>query len=232
MSFSLVLGRGLGKKVVDPGFAGNGSGGQRIVAGDHHGANPHGPQLREAVANSSLDHIFEMNDAHGPPVLGDDERCAARRGDALDRGADFLRHGGIILFEIKCDGVGSAFADLPAIQVDSGHSGLGGEGDEFCLMRGEVAAAQLVSFLGQDDDGAAFWSFVGQRRELCGVGHIGFGDSGCGEKFGGLPVAESNRASFVEQQRVHVSCCFDRTAGHREYVVLHEAVHAGDSDGR
>ena len=47
-----------------------------------------------------------------------------------------------------------------------------------------------------------------------------------------LPVAQRDGAGFVEQQRVHVARGFHRLAAHREHVVLHHAVHAGDSDGR
>ena len=99
-------------------------------------------------------------------------------------------------------------------------------------MRREVASAQFVFFLGQHDDGAAFGSLVGQRGELRGVGHLGFGDSRGRHEFGGLAVAEGNRAGLVEQQRVHVAGGLDRAAGHGENVVLDQAVHAGDADGR
>ena len=47
-----------------------------------------------------------------------------------------------------------------------------------------------------------------------------------------LPVAERDRAGLVEQQRVHVAGGFDRAARHRQHVVLHQAVHAGDADRR
>ena len=67
-----VFGCGLRKKVVDACLARNGRGGQRIVAGDHHGANAHGAQLREAISDASLDYVFQMNDAHGAPILGHD----------------------------------------------------------------------------------------------------------------------------------------------------------------
>ncbi len=45
----LVLGRGLGEEVVDAGLVGDGRGGERVVAGDHHRADAHGPQLVEAL---------------------------------------------------------------------------------------------------------------------------------------------------------------------------------------
>ena len=47
-----------------------------------------------------------------------------------------------------------------------------------------------------------------------------------------LPVAEGDRAGLVEQQRVDVAGRFDRAPGHRQHVVLDQAVHAGDADRR
>ena len=46
----LVLGLGLGEEVVDAGLVGDGLGGQRVVAGDHHRADAHPAQLVEALA--------------------------------------------------------------------------------------------------------------------------------------------------------------------------------------
>ena len=51
-------------------------------------------------------------------------------------------------------------------------------------------------------------------------------------ELGGLAVAERDRAGLVEEQRVHVAGRLDRAARHRQHVVLHQAVHAGDADGR
>ena len=46
----LVLGRGLGEEVVDAGLLGDGGGGERVVAGDHHRADAHAAQLVEPLA--------------------------------------------------------------------------------------------------------------------------------------------------------------------------------------
>ena len=46
----LFLGRGLGEKIIDSGFAGDGGRGERVVARDHDGANAHGAKLAEAFA--------------------------------------------------------------------------------------------------------------------------------------------------------------------------------------
>ena len=44
----LVLRRGFGQEIVDAGFGGDGGGGDRVVAGDHHGAQAHAAKVGEA----------------------------------------------------------------------------------------------------------------------------------------------------------------------------------------
>ena len=61
----LVLGGGLGEEVVDAGLCGDGLGGQRVVAGDHHGADAHRAQLVEAFAHAGLDDVLEVDHAQG-----------------------------------------------------------------------------------------------------------------------------------------------------------------------
>ena len=56
----LVFGLGFGEKVVDAGFARDDGGGERIVAGDHDGANAHGAQAGEAILEAALDDVFEV----------------------------------------------------------------------------------------------------------------------------------------------------------------------------
>ena len=73
----LVLGCRLREEIVDPGFGGDRRRGQRVVAGDHHRADAHLPQLGEALADAALDDVLEMDDAEQPIVLGDRERRAA-----------------------------------------------------------------------------------------------------------------------------------------------------------
>ncbi len=97
---------------------------------------------------------------------------------------------------------------------------------------GKIASPQAVFFLGKDDDGAAFGGFVGQGRELCGVGQALLADVRRGVKFGGLAVAESDGSSLVEEQGADVTRGFHGTPAHGEYVVLNETIHAGDADGR
>ena len=61
----LVFGRRLGEEVIDARFLCDGGGGERIVAGDHDGLDPHCAKPLEAVRQSAFDDVLEMNDAHG-----------------------------------------------------------------------------------------------------------------------------------------------------------------------
>jgi hypothetical protein len=162
----------------------------------------------------------------------DDQRRAAEAGDLFDLLADFLGQLRSLLLEEAGDGVGGALADAGAGQVDAAHAGLRGEGNELGVNAAEVASAEVVLLLGEHDDGAAFGGFVGERGELRGVGHALLADVGGGIELGGLAVAEGDGAGLVEQQRVHVAGGFNGAAAHGQDVVLDEAVHAGDADGR
>ena len=71
MSLSLSSGVACGEKVVDAGFSRDRRGGQRVVAGDHDGADAHAPQLGEALADAAFDDVLEVNDAEQP--------CRSRR---------------------------------------------------------------------------------------------------------------------------------------------------------
>ena len=51
-------GRRLGEEVVDAGLRGDRGRRERIVAGDHHGADAHGPELREALLDAAFDHVL------------------------------------------------------------------------------------------------------------------------------------------------------------------------------
>ena len=54
--------RGLGEEIVHPGLGGDGGGGQRVVAGDHHRADAHAAQLGEPLADAALDDVLEVHD--------------------------------------------------------------------------------------------------------------------------------------------------------------------------
>ena len=100
------------------------------------------------------------------------------------------------------------------------------------MNAGQVAPAQVVLLLGQHNNRAALGSFIGKRRELRGVGQPLLAHIRRGHEFRCLPVAESDGARLVEQQRVHVAGGFNGAPAHGQHVVLHQPVHAGDADGR
>ena len=93
-------------------------------------------------------------------------------------------------------------------------------------------AANAELLLRQHDDRPALRRLVGQRRQLRRVGQRLLGDARRRTELGGLTVAERDRAGLVEQQRVDVAGGLDRAAGHRQHVVLHQPIHAGDADRR
>ena len=64
----------------------------------------------------------------------------------------------------------------------------------------QIAAAQIVLLLGEHDDRAAFWRFVGERSELRRVGQSLLADIRGGNKLGGLAIAQCDGAGLVEQK--------------------------------
>ena len=109
---------------------------------------------------------------------------------------------------------------------------LRGERNEVGLQFGEVAAADAVFLLGQHDDRAAFGRLVGERGELRRVGEFLLGHAAHRLELGRLAVAERDGAGLVEEERIDVAGGFDRAARHGEHIEAHQAIHAGDADGR
>jgi hypothetical protein len=79
----LALRRRLGEEVVDARLRGDGGRGERVVAGDHDGADAHAPQLAKALPNAALDDVLEMDHAKQPAIAGNRQRRAAGLGDPL-----------------------------------------------------------------------------------------------------------------------------------------------------
>ncbi len=82
------------------------------------------------------------------------------------------------------------------------------------------------------DDGFAFRRVVGQRGQQRAFGQGHGADAGRGEQRAAAAVAEGDGAGLVEQQHVHVAGRLDRATGFGDHVEAHQAVHAGDADGR
>ena len=93
----LVFRLGFGDEIVDAGLFCDGLRGQRVVAGDHDGADAHLAQVGEAFAQAFVDVILELDDAQhldfaGGQLFGHDQRGAALRGDGVDTVVQSVAH--------------------------------------------------------------------------------------------------------------------------------------------
>ncbi len=96
----------------------------------------------------------------------------------------------------------------------------------------QLAPAQSVAFLCQDNDTATLGGFVGERGQLSGIGESFDIDAHGGNQFHRLTIAERNRAGLVQEQHIDVAGRFDRAARGRNHVGLNHPIHAGDADRR
>ena len=160
--FELGLGSSLGEEVVDARLGGDGRRRQRVVTGDHDGPDPHTTQLPEALPDASLDDVLELDGPEDSGAIGDDERRRALLGDPVDDAAELQRHAAAQSLHVSGDRVGGALADLAAVQVDATHPRLGRERHERGAELLDLALANLVLLLGQDDDAAPFGGLVRQ----------------------------------------------------------------------
>ena len=195
------------------------------------GANAHRAQMIEALAAFRLLRCLSARSRRARVRFRRRAAAFRRLCDVVD---GFLAPGSGILLppfgDVFRDGVGRAFANLRAVEIDAGHAGLGGEGNERRHSDAEFAAAESVFLFDEHDDRSTFGSFVGERGELRGIGEFGFGDARAGMKHRGLAIAERDGSGLVEQQNIHVAGGFNRAAGHGDNVALNHAIHAGDAD--
>src|ERR1039458_9217398 len=227
----LVLGGGLGEEIVHSRFGRDGGGGQRVIAGDHDGADSHVAQLLEALAHAALDDIFQVHHAEDAIAIGHRQRGAAKARDAVGDFDQLRRDLATLLADELGDAIGGALANAASVQIHAAHAGLRGERDEMRLVFGHLAAANVVLLFGEDHDGAALRRLVGQAGKLRRVGQLLLAHAFQRQELDGLAVAQRDGAGFVQQQRVDVAGGLYRLAAHGEHVVLHDAVHAGDADG-
>src|ERR1019366_5529476 len=135
---------------------------------------------------AAFDDVLEMNHAQHVATLGDDERCAAGTGNGVHRvGNNFWEHAAFAVNE-SFHRLRRAFADaarelaVNGGQIHATHAGLRGERHKLRVRRSDFTSAQTKFFLRQHHDAAAFGRFVGERRELCGVGRRSMVTSGAG----------------------------------------------------
>src|SRR5262249_39923317 len=84
---------------------------------------------------------------------------------------------------------------------------------------------------GENDDGAAFGSFVGEGGKLSGVGEMRFFDAGRGKEMCGGAIAERDGAGLVKEKNVDVTGGFHSASGHSENVAAEKPIHARDANG-
>ena len=97
-------------------------------------------------------------------------------------------------------------------------------------MRTHLAPTQSVLLFRQHHNRTALRSFIGQRRKLRRIRQHRFAYARRRHEFRSLAVAQRDRSGLIEQQSVHVAGSFDRASRHRQHIVLHQPVHAGDAD--
>ena len=97
------------------------------------------------------------------------------------------------------DGVGSPFAQLSTVDIDSAHPRVCGEGNEMGFVLGDFAAAQVVLLLCQDDDGAALWRLICQTRQLGGICKFVRCYALDRNEFDGLAIPQRDGPGLVQQ---------------------------------
>ena len=177
-AFEFVFRRGLRHEIVHAGFGGDGGGGERIVAGDHDGADAHLAQLGEAFLDAAFDHVLQLERRRAlrrpsattsgvPPrtrdfVDGLSDRLRERAARLIPRKLANRHPPRLCGWMVGCRAIG--------VQIHAAHARLRRERDEVACELVHFAAAQIEFFLRQHHDAAAFRRFVGERRELRGIG--------------------------------------------------------------
>ena len=185
-----------------------------------------------------------MDDSHGlrsptRKCSSHDERRASLPGDSVDEVVDLGGDRPALRDDPLGDGRRGTLADLGAVrEVDPAHASGGGEVVEHRALAGEgLCRAVLVDpavDAAEVHDRPTLWRLVGERRQVGDLGEGGPFDVRAGDRqeVASLAVAERDRPGLVEQERGHVTGCFDGPPRHREDVALDESVHAGDADRR
>ena len=217
----LGLGRGLGEEVVDARLAGDRRGGARVVAGDHDGADAHGAEAVEALADAALDHVLEVDDAEHARAVGDRQRRAALHRRSRRRLAS-TSVGSAPPSETTCSAPPRTAPlrmhrpprSQPLIRVCAV------KGMKVALAVADLAPAQAVTAPWPAPRSSAprasrrrGWP-TGRRRPAPPRRTPGDRD-----ELGRHAVAQGDGAGLVQQQRVDVARRLDRAPAHREHVL-------------
>src|SRR6185369_13502729 len=108
----------------------DGGGGARVVAGDHHRADAHGPEAIEALLDATLDDVGEADDAEELIVLGHGQRRAALVGDAGGDPLQLRGNAAAVGTDPRGDGVDGAFTNVAPVEIAAAHAGVRRERNE------------------------------------------------------------------------------------------------------
>ena len=227
----LALRRRFGEKVVHSRFRRDGGRGQRVVAGDHDGLDPHFPQIGELLFHAVLDDILQMDDPNDFMVLRHHQGRAPLVGDGLDCVVAFGAVSAAVLSHIPLHGIGRPLADLAAVKIHAAHAGGRGEGDKGHALVLQASLADTEPLLRQHHDAAALRRFIREGGKLRGVGQLFRRGAVHRDEIAGLPVTQGNGAGLIQHQDIHVAGGLDGAAAHGQHVCLVQPAHARDADG-
>ena len=171
-AFEFLFRRRLRHEIVHAGFGGDGGGGERIVARDHHGADAHFAQVREAVLDSAFHHVLQF-DRRRASSCRTRRRAESRRDVRFHRPSSSRPAGKLrrLIRQIRarfpprlCGRAWSARLPM-RVKIDAAHAGLRGERNERGVQLVHFARAQSEFLFRQHDDAAAFGRFIGERTQ-------------------------------------------------------------------
>ena len=202
----------------------------RIVAGHHDGPDSHCAQVGETLLDPWLDDILEMHRRPAAVVVGNGQRRAAGPRNRLDRPAKLDWDAFLGYANSGEDCIDGALAQRTAGDIDAGDS---------CLRRerhnrhfGDISwRMNAVARLRKRDDGPSLRRLVSERRQKHRLRELALVYARDRDELVSHPVAEGDRASLVQQQRVDVASRFHRSAGGGDDIETDQAVHACDADG-
>ena len=205
--------RRFGDEVVDAGLMGDRLSSQGIVAGNHHRAQTHEPELFHALADFRFEDVLERDDASNCAVCSDRQRRCAPRSHLGDHAFELRRNHALNPFDIANYGVGRAFADFRAVrQIDAAHARLRGEWHELRPVGRCERRPQLLEIGVGRDDALAFRRLVGHGSKCSQAHELAFRRDAKRNELARLTIADGDRPGLVEHHGVDVSCDFDRLA--------------------
>src|ERR1700749_1564210 len=115
----------------------------------------------EPLPHAAFYDVRQSDDAQHSSILRNQQWSSATVRDVGDGLLHLLGDSVAALSDIFRDRIGRAFADLRAVEIDSRHSRLRGEGNERRIQIAELPAAKTVFFFHENDDGTTLWGLVG-----------------------------------------------------------------------